>query len=61
MFNGESNRVNQQHMAASAETEARHPTRSREAPDHAGRTQLIALAVFLGVPFLLLLISSFRQ
>jgi hypothetical protein len=41
---------------AGVETEARHPTHPDDPPDSYGRTQLIGLALFIGVPIVIYLL-----
>jgi hypothetical protein len=53
VFQNESVVQGQKHAGAAAETEARHPVTPKEPPKHWGRTQLVGLAVFIGVPVLL--------
>jgi hypothetical protein len=50
------NVVDPRHLGVASETEARHPVRPEAPPPGFGRTQLIALAVFLGAPFLIYLL-----
>ncbi|MCX8006997.1 MAG: hypothetical protein N3B11_02650 [Coriobacteriia bacterium] len=47
---------NMPHLWAAAETEVLHPTRPKEPPPRAGRTQLVGLAVFLTAPVLIWLL-----
>ncbi len=47
------NFIDPRHLGAASETESRHPVRPETPPPGFGRTQLIALAVFIGAPFLI--------
>jgi hypothetical protein len=49
--------VDPRHAGASLETESRHPVRSQEPPPGYGRVQIIGLAVFLGVPLLIYVLT----
>lgn len=46
----------QKHAGAEAETQARHPVTPKEPPRDWGRTQLLGLAVFIGVPVLIFIV-----